>query len=327
MCDWPVLLMWNNVDGTCVFIPRWKAAWFHWLHQHIPATASLSAVGTAVHCVSGSTEHHRTQPVTSTHKHPHTPMLAWKCCYYVFQENKAKLWNTTPFFATFCQEAIRLIFRGWLRNTQQFFWFSIGGNVMGRRSGDGWFTRGIEVFAIRFWKEFSKIWNVWREASVFNKIIPKLPIQEEGQLRGAERTKREPFSTRKTDRFHALRLLSWLVLMIQFFTTLICSLSLFMTIMFGNSIREGWDFTINDEVHRTILWKVCTNWDYVSLINQKPYWNCTTRKFIRRHRCPIIRLKTMVKRSIDLPVILKMSGFTPCWILAFFGPPPWSHWP
>ena len=37
------------------------------------------------------------------------------------------------------------------------FWFSIGSNVMDQRSGDGWFIGGIEVIAIRFWKEFSNI--------------------------------------------------------------------------------------------------------------------------------------------------------------------------
>ena len=26
---------------------------------------------------------------------------------------------------------------------------------------------------------------------------------------------------------------------------------------------------------------------YVSLRNSKPYWNCTTWRFIRRYRCPI----------------------------------------
>ena len=29
--------------------------------------------------------------------------------------------------------------------------------------------------------------------------------------------------------------------------------------------------------------------EYVSLINSKPYWNCTTWRFIRRYRCPIIK--------------------------------------
>ena len=38
-----------------------------------------------------------------------------------------------------------------------------------------------------------------------------------------------------------------------------------------------------------ISWKVCSNWEYVSPRNSKPYWNCTTWRFIRRYRCPIIK--------------------------------------
>ena len=35
--------------------------------------------------------------------------------------------------------------------------------------------------------------------------------------------------------------------------------------------------------------KVCTNWEYVSLINSKPYCICTTWRLIKRYRCPTIR--------------------------------------
>ena len=34
-------------------------------------------------------------------------------------------------------------------------------------------------------------------------------------------------------------------------------------------------------------------------VNSKAYWNCTTWRFIRRYRCTIKKLKTMVKRSLD----------------------------
>ena len=36
--------------------------------------------------------------------------------------------------------------------------------------------------------------------------------------------------------------------------------------------------------HPMKSWKVCTNWEYVSLINSITYWNSTTWRFIRRHR-------------------------------------------
>ena len=38
-----------------------------------------------------------------------------------------------------------------------------------------------------------------------------------------------------------------------------------------------------------ISWKVWTNRGYVSLRNSKPYWNCTTWRFIRRYRFPTIK--------------------------------------
>ena len=37
------------------------------------------------------------------------------------------------------------------------------------------------------------------------------------------------------------------------------------------------------------LQKICTNWEYVSPHNSNPYWNCTTWRFIRRYRLPIIK--------------------------------------
>ena len=44
----------------------------------------------------------------------------------------------------------------------------------------------------------------------------------------------------------------------------------------------------------------------MSLCNSKPFWNCSTWRFIRRYRCPICqKLKTMVKRSIDQKLRLR----------------------
>ena len=47
--------------------------------------------------------------------------------------------------------------------SDHLFWFSVGSNVMDQRSGDGWFIGRIEVLAIRFWKEFSKLRDAGRE--------------------------------------------------------------------------------------------------------------------------------------------------------------------
>ena len=59
---------------------------------------------------------------------------------------------------------------------------------------------------------------------------------------------------------------------------------------FRNSIQDGMEFYYQwRKSHSMISWKVCTNWGYVSLRNSKPYWNCTTWRFIRRYRFPTIR--------------------------------------
>ena len=91
-----------------------------------------------------------------------------------------------------------------------------------------------------------------------------------------------------------------LVPMIQFLIMLIYSLSFFEPMVSRNSIRDGMKFyCLWPRSRLTTFWKVCTNWEFVSLINAKPYKNCTTWKFIRRYRCPDYqKLKTMVKRSI-----------------------------
>ena len=49
-----------------------------------------------------------------------------------------------------------------------------------------------------------------------------------------------------------------------------------------------WDEILWPRSHRMMFRKVCTNWEYASLINSKPHWNCLTWKFIKRYRCPII---------------------------------------
>ena len=51
-----------------------------------------------------------------------------------------------------------------------------------------------------------------------------------------------------------------------------------------------WDEVHNQcrKFHPMMSWKVCTNGENVSPRNLKPYWNCTTWRFIRKSRCPII---------------------------------------
>ena len=51
-------------------------------------------------------------------------------------------------------------------------------------------------------------------------------------------------------------------------------------------------------------WKACTKKEYESLRNSRPYWNCTIWRFIKR-RPDYLRLKTMVKRSIEQSLTMK----------------------
>ena len=115
--------------------------------------------------------------------------------------------------------------------------------------------------------------------------------------------------------FEEDRLLTWftttfesLELMMPFLIRRIYSLSLFAWRQCSGLRDEvGWNSIVWwPRLHRMMFWKVCTNWENVSLVNSKLYYNCTTWKLIRRCRCLIIRkMKTMVKRSIDQKLRLR----------------------
>ena len=78
-----------------------------------------------------------------------------------------------------------------------------------KRSGDGWFIGVIEVLAIRFWKELSKIWDAGREDCFCSQQDhPEFTIRGEGHSQGTESPKGGLVSTRKSDRLHDLWLLS-----------------------------------------------------------------------------------------------------------------------
>ena len=84
----------------------------------------------------------------------------------------------------------------------------------------------------------------------------------------------------------------WLALMTQYLITPIYSLLHFMTITFRNSIQDGMKFCyLCQRFHPKTYWKTCKNWEYVSLRNSKPYWNCRTWRFITRYRCPIVNIE------------------------------------
>ena len=77
---------------------------------------------------------------------------------------------------------------------------------------------------------------------------------------------------------------------IQCWIAPIYSLSLFVMTNFRDSIQDGTKLYCRwARSHPMISWKVCTNWEYESLFNSKPCWNCIAWKFIRRYRNRTIR--------------------------------------
>ena len=144
------------------------------------------------------------------------------------------------------------------------------------------------ILTISDWKGFSK----------FRGRLPRLwtrsfwiPSSKRRLASRNRKPKRGPVPARKTDRLHDLRLLSshwcsWHSICFCWF--ILCYSPWWQH--FRNSIRDGTKFYYRwQKIHPMISWKVCANWRYVSLINSKPYWNCTTWRFIRRYRFPTIR--------------------------------------
>ena len=134
-------------------------------------------------------------------------------------------------------------------------------------------------------KNFPNFWNAgYKNCLCSEQDHPESSPQEEGQPRGTEKPKRGLISTRNTDRFHDLRQLlsdwrSWYSVVLCWF--LLCFFSWWQHPGIRYKMRRG--------SHLTMSWKVWTQWEHVSLINWKPFWNCTTWRFIRRYRFPTIK--------------------------------------
>ena len=160
------------------------------------------------------------------------------------------------------------------------------------QSGEGWYFGGIEVLAIRFWKGFSNIWNDGREDCFCSEQDhPEFSIQEEGPSRGTESPERGPVSARKTDRLHDLRLLlsdwrSW-------HNTRLCSFILcYSSWWWYSGIRDKMEWSSTLYVKDSIRWYLAKSVQTENTwVRATPncFWNCTTWRFIRRYRCPIIK--------------------------------------
>ena len=143
----------------------------------------------------------------------------------------------------------------------------------------------------QFLERFFQISRCWtRRLLLLWTRSSRILTSRRSQSPGTECPEGGPVSTRKKDRFHDLRKLSsdwrsWPSIRLCWFF-----LSPFMTTMIRNSKQDGMKFYyLCQRFTQMISWKVCANWEYVSPRNLKLYWNCTTWKFIRRYRSPIIR--------------------------------------
>ena len=95
---------------------------------------------------------------------------------------------------------------------------------------------------------------------------------------------------RRTVSFAVDRLPTWSTItsgslgaMILSKTTPTCSLFFFEMTIFRNSILSGTEFyCLWRKSHMMTSWKDCTNKEYESLKNYRPYWTCTTWRLIRR---------------------------------------------
>ena len=120
-------------------------------------------------------------------------------------------------------------------------------------------------------------------ASALNKNHPWYPVQKKAQSGGTTSTKRGPFLSWKTERWPDLPVLPSLEPTIPSRIMPTYLLLLFEMMIFRNSIRNGTEFYYQRrKSHLMTSWKDCTNWEYESLRNSRPYWNCTTWRFIRR---------------------------------------------
>ena len=178
-----------------------------------------------------------------------------------------------------------------IRNPSKcFFSFSLGGNVMDQRSGDGRFGGRFLNHRAQFNVIlFSRILCCWmQELRPLWTRSSRIPTAR----------KRSVWRNRKLRKrigsFAEGRSLTWsasafglLALMIPLLISLIL-LSAMM--MFRNSIRDEMKYYCRwPRSHLMMSWKVGASWEYVSLINSKLYWNWINLKLIRINRRTIIK--------------------------------------
>ena len=189
------------------------------------------------------------------------------------------------------------------------FWFSIGCHVMDQRSGHGWLMNWNprDQLLERIFPIFEMLDA--KIASALNKII-----QNSSSRRRSVSKNRKP---KKTIGFYEEdRSLSWstttfelLALMIQCWITPIYSLSLFVTIMLRNSIRDGMKFYYRNISKIPIRWTILESL-YKLRIRESDQLKTVLEMYDMEIHQKISmpnyqKLKTMVQRSTDRKIRLR----------------------
>ena len=144
-----------------------------------------------------------------------------------------------------------------------------------------------------------------RIASALNKIIQNSHFKTKVSL--------EEQRAQKEDRFLRGSQIAYMIY--DFFrsqepTILSNHADLLTVVLRNDDIQEldsKWDEILLSmtKTHLMTSWKVCTNWEYVSLRNSKLCWNCTIWRFIRRKLDLIITDWRKWKKSIDQNLRMK----------------------
>ena len=180
------------------------------------------------------------------------------------------------------------------------FWISLGSNVMDQRSGDGRFIARIKNLAIGCWKVFfqiSRCW-IWRLHLLWTRSS-RIPNSRRSVTRN-KKPRASVFYEEDRSLSWSTTTFEWLALMIQYWTMLIYSLLLFMTIIFRNSTQDGMRFYYVKRFRPMVSWKVCTKLRIRESAQLKTVWELYDMEIHQTKAGPDYhRLKTMVTRSIE----------------------------
>ena len=164
------------------------------------------------------------------------------------------------------------------------FTISYGSYAVDQGSGGGWFSGWIKIFVLhsylnaKFLKYLMRgLHQPWTRSSI-------IPISKGKSVWRNKKPKKLTVS------FEEDRLPTWstnnsvsLEPIVLSKTTPTCSPLFFEMTIFRNSILSGTEYYCPwRKSHIMTSWKDCTNWEYESPRNSRPYWNCMTWRFIRR---------------------------------------------